>query len=430
MGVDHARDRDPPARELLHDHRVGRQVEAHPTVLLGDGDAEEPELLHLVDDRRRVLVRGVVVLGLREDLLVDELADHLDDRLLLVGLLVERGGDGHSDLGGGGAREGASIPPGRAATRRLSRATRRCRRRARRPRRPPRRRPAPPRRRARAGRRPRPRRPRRCRSPGDGPCRAVAVRAVAVRAVVVRVVVGDVVVVRVGVVVVGVDLVVRLVGAGVVVPVVLALVVAAGGPPVVVVVAAVAPGSGRAVGLVRGLRSRGGRRCRRRRRRERAGAVRVAPGVAPRAAAAALLPLTLPAAGARPEGDREALAAGRQRHAAVSTRTAAPRIGLGCGGALGGTVALAPGLLGAAGPAGVGERHLERRGADLRHARPLVVADDRRVERERRGDDRSAQGESRNNRADCGILRATARDATPSSPIVRPVHRAGRRLPA
>jgi hypothetical protein len=30
------------------------------------------------------------VLGVREDLLVDELADHLDDGLLLVGLLVER----------------------------------------------------------------------------------------------------------------------------------------------------------------------------------------------------------------------------------------------------------------------------------------------------------------------------------------------------
>ena len=37
----------------------------------------------------------VVVLGLRDDLLVDELADHLEDGLLLVGLLVERGGYGH-----------------------------------------------------------------------------------------------------------------------------------------------------------------------------------------------------------------------------------------------------------------------------------------------------------------------------------------------
>jgi hypothetical protein len=88
--VDHAGDRDPAARELLHDHRVGRQVETHPAVLLGDRDPEEPELLHLLDDRLGELVGRVVVLGLREDLLVDELADHLDDGLLLVGLLVER----------------------------------------------------------------------------------------------------------------------------------------------------------------------------------------------------------------------------------------------------------------------------------------------------------------------------------------------------
>ena len=88
--VDHARDRDPAARELLDDHRVGRQVEPHPAVLLGDRDPEQPELLHLLDDRLRELVRVVVVLGVRDDLLVDELADHLDDRALLVGLLVER----------------------------------------------------------------------------------------------------------------------------------------------------------------------------------------------------------------------------------------------------------------------------------------------------------------------------------------------------
>ena len=92
--VDDARDRDPAARELLDDHHVGREVEAHAPVLLGDGHAEEPELLHLLDDRLGELVDGVVVLGVREDLLVRELADHLADRLLLVGLLGERGG-GH-----------------------------------------------------------------------------------------------------------------------------------------------------------------------------------------------------------------------------------------------------------------------------------------------------------------------------------------------
>ena len=86
------RDRDPAARELLDDHRVGRQIQPHPAVLLGDGHAEQPQLAHLRHDRLRELVGGVVVLRLRDDLLVDELADHLQDRLLLVGLLEEPSG--------------------------------------------------------------------------------------------------------------------------------------------------------------------------------------------------------------------------------------------------------------------------------------------------------------------------------------------------
>ena len=97
VGVDHARDRDPAARELLDDHRVGRQVEAHAAVLLGDRYAEQAELLHLLDDRLGELVGVVVVLGVGDDLLVGELAHHLGDRLLLVGLLgVWRGGYGHA----------------------------------------------------------------------------------------------------------------------------------------------------------------------------------------------------------------------------------------------------------------------------------------------------------------------------------------------
>ena len=89
VGVDDARDRDPPARELLDDHRVGRQVEAHPAVLLGNRDAEQPQLLHLIDHGLGELVLVVVLLGDRDDLVVDELAHHLGDRLLLVGLLGE-----------------------------------------------------------------------------------------------------------------------------------------------------------------------------------------------------------------------------------------------------------------------------------------------------------------------------------------------------
>ena len=77
--------RDPAPRELLDDHRVGRQIEPHAAVLLGDRDAEEPELLHLLDDRLRKLVLVVVVLGVGEDLLLGELAHHLGDGFLLVG---------------------------------------------------------------------------------------------------------------------------------------------------------------------------------------------------------------------------------------------------------------------------------------------------------------------------------------------------------
>ena len=53
MRVDDPGHRDPAARQLLDDHRVGREIEAHPAVLLGDGHAEQPELLHLLDHRRR-----------------------------------------------------------------------------------------------------------------------------------------------------------------------------------------------------------------------------------------------------------------------------------------------------------------------------------------------------------------------------------------
>ena len=96
MRVDDPGDRDPAAGELLDDHRVGREIEAHAAVLLGDRHAEQPQLLHLLDDRLGEGVLVVVVLGVRQDLLVGELVDHLGDRPLLVGHLgVLAGGYGH-----------------------------------------------------------------------------------------------------------------------------------------------------------------------------------------------------------------------------------------------------------------------------------------------------------------------------------------------
>ena len=88
MRVDDPRDADPAPRELLHDHRVGRQVQPHPVVLLGDRHPEQPQLLHLLHDRLGERVLVVVVLGVREDLLVGELVHHLADRPLLVGQIL------------------------------------------------------------------------------------------------------------------------------------------------------------------------------------------------------------------------------------------------------------------------------------------------------------------------------------------------------
>ncbi len=90
MGVEDPGDGDPAPGELLHDHRVGREVEAHAAVLLGDRDPEQAELLHLLDDRLGERVLAVVVLGVREDLLVGELPHHLADRALLFGALRGR----------------------------------------------------------------------------------------------------------------------------------------------------------------------------------------------------------------------------------------------------------------------------------------------------------------------------------------------------
>ena len=44
--------RHPAVGQLLDDADVGEQVEAEAAVLLGDRDAEQPELAHLLDDRR------------------------------------------------------------------------------------------------------------------------------------------------------------------------------------------------------------------------------------------------------------------------------------------------------------------------------------------------------------------------------------------
>ncbi len=85
VGVDDLRERDPPARELLDDQRVGREVEAEAAVLDRDRDAEEPEHAHRVDEGGRELIGVVELGGVRDHVAVDELAQRADDLRLLIG---------------------------------------------------------------------------------------------------------------------------------------------------------------------------------------------------------------------------------------------------------------------------------------------------------------------------------------------------------
>ena len=50
MGVHDAGEAHPAVGQFLNDADVGQQVQAQAAVLLGDGDAEEAERAHLLDD--------------------------------------------------------------------------------------------------------------------------------------------------------------------------------------------------------------------------------------------------------------------------------------------------------------------------------------------------------------------------------------------
>ena len=53
VGVDHAGQAHPPVGQLLDHSDIGQKVEAEPAVGLGDGDAEQSEGAHLLDDLGR-----------------------------------------------------------------------------------------------------------------------------------------------------------------------------------------------------------------------------------------------------------------------------------------------------------------------------------------------------------------------------------------
>ena len=100
VGVDDAGDRHPASGQLLHHQRVGEQRFAEPAVLLVDGEAEQPHLAHAVEDVGGVLVGVLQPLRVRDDLLVGELPNGLQDRLLHIGQAGRLGESGHLSLRG------------------------------------------------------------------------------------------------------------------------------------------------------------------------------------------------------------------------------------------------------------------------------------------------------------------------------------------
>ena len=93
MHRDQRAERRLAALDLLAGERLGDEVEAGAAVLLGDHDAEDPELRHALDQLHVELVVDVVLDRDGQDPLVDEGANRLLDQALLVGELEVHGGN-------------------------------------------------------------------------------------------------------------------------------------------------------------------------------------------------------------------------------------------------------------------------------------------------------------------------------------------------
>ncbi len=76
--------RHPATGELLDDERIGQQRFAEPAVLLVDRETEQSHFTHAVDDVGRVLIGVLERLRVRNDLLVHEFANGVQDRDLYV----------------------------------------------------------------------------------------------------------------------------------------------------------------------------------------------------------------------------------------------------------------------------------------------------------------------------------------------------------
>ena len=82
MGAEDARQPEPAAGELLEDAREGRVVGAGTVVVRRHIQAEQTDVDHLPDERRRVLVAMLHRRGDRHHLTVDEVAHGFDDQRL------------------------------------------------------------------------------------------------------------------------------------------------------------------------------------------------------------------------------------------------------------------------------------------------------------------------------------------------------------
>jgi hypothetical protein len=85
LRVDDAGDRHPDRRNALDDLGVGRGRHAQAAILGGNGAAEEPHLLHLLDDLRRVDVLVLQLVHVRTHLAFEEAVDSVEDHAFVVG---------------------------------------------------------------------------------------------------------------------------------------------------------------------------------------------------------------------------------------------------------------------------------------------------------------------------------------------------------
>jgi hypothetical protein len=97
VGVEDPRQRHPAPGQLHPGQGIRHEVQPGPTVLLGDGEPEQAEVLHPLDDLVGELVAVLQLVGDRDDLLLHEVPNGLHDGPLLVGELHQPGvcGDWH-----------------------------------------------------------------------------------------------------------------------------------------------------------------------------------------------------------------------------------------------------------------------------------------------------------------------------------------------